>query len=261
MTAAVAQLFRHRELLYMLTRRDISIKYKQSVMGVMWAILMPALIVSAGVLVRVAFSKVSGVPVTLLEVAAVSVKALPWAFVVSAIRFATASLTSNSNLVTKISFPREVLPISAVLSQAFDLMIAGAMLVVLLAVLGVKATLLLWWVPVLLTILALLAVTVGLFLSAANLFFRDVKYLVEVIVTFAIFFTPVFYDTALFGPSGRWLLFNPVAPLLEGLSAVIVYGRAPELAWVAYSAALSVGGLFLGWAFFKKVEPTFAERV
>jgi ABC-type polysaccharide/polyol phosphate export permease len=101
----------------------------------------------------------------------------------------------------------------------------------------------------------------GLFLSAANLFLRDVKYLVEVVVTFAIFFTPVFYDTNMFGASGRLLLLNPLAPVLEALSDTVVHARSPEVLWVAYSAAIALSGLLLGWTFFKKVEPLFAERV
>src|SRR5689334_990971 len=100
------ELSRFRDLLYMLVWRDISIKYKQSVMGLLWAVLMPLLIVCAGALVRYAFSEVSHQPLAGTDIAAVSVKAIPWAFFVASVRFSTLSLISNTNLVTKIYFPR-----------------------------------------------------------------------------------------------------------------------------------------------------------
>ncbi len=254
-------LYRHRELLMMITWREVTIKYKQSVMGLLWAVLMPILIVGAGMMVKYAFSTLSGHPVTPAEIGRVTVKALPWAFFVSSIRFATNSLTSNSNLVTKIYFPREIFPISAVLSQLVDFGVALLLLtvVLILAKVGVSAHLL--WVPVLMAMLMGTTLGLSFLLSAANLFFRDVKYLVEVFVTFAIFFTPVFFETSMFGVRGRWLLLNPVAPILEGLDACIIGHRSPDPFWTLYSAALSVIFLAGSYAFFKQVEPRFAENI
>jgi ABC-type polysaccharide/polyol phosphate export permease len=94
-----------------------------------------------------------------------------------------------------------------------------------------------------------------------NLFFRDVKYIVEVLVTFAIFFTPVFYEADL---AGRWkwvLLLNPVAPILEGLNSCVVLRRAPEISWISYSAVVSLVAIYLALALFKKLEPKFAESI
>jgi ABC-type polysaccharide/polyol phosphate export permease len=120
MKEMIDELIQYRQLIYILTWRDIKIKYKQTVMGFLWAILMPLLIVSAGVLVRKAFSMVSGKPVEMMELASITVKALPWSFFISSIKFGTNSLTGNSNLVTKIYCPREVFPISAVMANLFD---------------------------------------------------------------------------------------------------------------------------------------------
>src|SRR5437879_1588289 len=111
MGGALAQLVSRRDLLYMLTWREIRIKYKQSLMGMLWAILMPVVIVSAGIVVRVGFSVLSGRPVEVGDVASVMVRAVPWAFFVSSIRFGTTSLIANTNLVTKIALPREVFPV------------------------------------------------------------------------------------------------------------------------------------------------------
>jgi lipopolysaccharide transport system permease protein len=262
MLGLVRLLRRHRDLLFMLTLRDIKVKYKQSVMGFLWAILMPLIITTAGVVVKVGLARVAGRPVRVDEIVGVSVKALPWAFFVSSIRFSTNCLASNASLVTKIAFPRAVFPLSAVASQLFDLAIAGVVLVLALAFAPtVKVTPAVLWAPVLLGLLVVQVSGLALLLSAANLFFRDVKYLVEVVLTFAIFFTPVFYDTSLFGPWGQVLLLNPVAPILEGLASCVAAGRAPALGWTAYSAGWAFLLLLVAPAAFQRLEPKFAESV
>jgi len=252
---------RYHDLLYMLTLRDIKVKYKQSVMGFLWAILMPLIITSAGVVVKVGLATVSKRPVQTAEIVGVAVKALPWAFFVASIRFSTSSLALNANLVTKIAFPRAVFPLSAVLSQLVDFLVATAVLVVVLLVAPVPLTLNLVFAPFLVAILVVQVAGLALLLSAANLFFRDVKYLVEVILTFAIFFTPVFYDAAMFGRWGDVLLLNPVAPVLEGLSACVAGGRAPSLGWTAYSLGWALLLVVVAPAIFQRLEPKFAESV
>ncbi|HET7188889.1 MAG TPA: ABC transporter permease [Gemmatimonadaceae bacterium] len=250
-----------RDLLYMLAWREIKVKYKQSVMGFMWAILMPALIVSAGVVVKYAFASLSGKPLRTDDVVSVAVRSVPWAFVVASIRFASTSLVSNANLVTKIYMPRVIFPIASVLSQLIDLAVAAAILALFLAATGVPLGVRMLWVPVLVFVLALFVIGVSIFLSAAALFLRDVKYIVEVIITFAIFFTPVFYDVSMFGKWARLLLLNPVAPLLEGISAAVLGHPLPYGGWVVYSAVTSVLLFVAALAFFKRTEPYFAESV
>ena len=245
----------------MISWREIKIKYKQSVMGVLWALLMPVLIITSGVLVRMAFAQLSGAQFALRDAASVSVKAIPWAFFISSIRFSTNSLTSNFSLVTKINFPRIIFPTTAVASQLIDFLIASVFLVVFLLAngyrFGVEA---LFAIPLVL-VLVILAMALGIFLSAANLFFRDVKYIVEVIVTFAIFFTPVFYEVKLFSKWQTLLLLNPVAPLLEGLNGCLVLGTIQYCGWIVYSALFSVFSLMFAIMFFTKIEPLFAEYI
>jgi len=249
------------DLLYVLTARDIKIKYKQSVMGLMWAILMPAIIVGAGMLVRVAMSKMSGAPLSPDSLASITVKALPWAFFISAVRFATNSLTSNASLVTKINCPRIAFPASAMLSALFDLAVAIIPVIGILVWCGVPFGAALLWVPLLLALLVLLVSGLGFALAAANLFFRDVKYIVEVILTFAIFFTPVFYEADMLGEWRFWILLNPVAPLLEGLRSAVVLNETPEIGWLIYSSVFSVVVFAGGWRLFYTLEPAFADRV
>jgi lipopolysaccharide transport system permease protein len=250
-----------RDLIFILTWRDVKIKYKQSIMGFMWAILMPAIIVGAGMLVRVAMSKVSGNPLTLDHLASMAVKAVPWAFFVSAIRFATNSLTGNMNLVTKINCPRIAFPASAILSSLFDLLIATIPLTAVLAWCGIMFSFELLWVPLLLALLILLVSGIGIALAAANLYYRDVKYIVEVILTFAIFFTPVLYEADMLGEWRFWILLNPIAPLLEGLRSAVVLQSPPDLGWLTYSAVVSVLVFAGSWRLFRRLEPTFADNI
>jgi ABC-type polysaccharide/polyol phosphate export permease len=261
MRKALQELIDRRELLYMITWREIKVRYKQSVMGFLWAILLPAVVVGAGVLVRFAMSALSGKPVSADAIAGVTVKSLLWAFFAGAMRFSSTSLIGNSNLVTKIYMPREIFPIAAILSQLVDFAIASAVIAIALLGGGYVASWRLLWAPVLLAIVLLLAIGWALILSAACLYFRDVKYFVEVVITFAIFVTPVFYDVEMFGKWAKLLLLNPLAPVIEGLERCVVYHSTPNLFWLSYSALIAsfsaVGGLYL----FKKWEPGFAENI
>jgi len=261
MSKIIKELYNYRYLLYMITWREIRIKYKQSIMGIMWAVLMPMIIVSAGVLVKYAFSRLSGSPFTGDQIATVSVKSIPWAFFVSSIRFASNSLIGNANLVTKIYMPREIFPIAAILSQFVDFIVATFVLTFIFCFTNIGVSVYLLWIPVIVAILLLFIMGLGIFVSAASLFFRDVKYLVEVFLTFAIFFTPVFYEVTLFGEWANILLLNPVAPLLESLNHVVVLKQSPDVKWLIYSAIVAVITYFLSYKFFKKLEPAFAESI
>lgn len=275
----VGDILTYRELLLELARRDIRIRYKQAVMGFGWAIFMPILIVLSGVLVRFAMGQVSGSEVGTRDIAGIAVKGIGWAFFVGTVTFATTTLTSNHNLIAKVYFPREVLPLSALLAQTFDTAIGLAALLVLLPFLGVTLHWALLWAPLLLVLLFLFTAAATLFLSCANLFFRDVKYIVQVLLTFGIFFTPVFYEPAMMGARGASLMqLNPLTPILEGLRLSIVQGhnllepllvmtpRGVEvLAWnplgLLYSAAWGTLGLAGAARLFHRLEPAFAENV
>jgi lipopolysaccharide transport system permease protein len=259
MLDAMRELYKSRELLYMLSWREIRVRYKQSVMGAMWAILMPLTIVMAGTVLRYAFATLSGTPLNMGDLVGLAVKSAPYAFVIGCVRFGTSSLIVNSNLLTKIYMPRLVFPLAAVVSQLFDFSVAAALLLLLVPFSGVGVSWELLWLPVLMLGLVLLASGLAILLSAASLFFRDVKYLVEVLLTFAVFFTPVFYDSKMMGRWATLVLLNPIAPLLEGIASVVVHHQAPNLAWTGYSmgvaALFGLGAVML----FMKLEPYFAE--
>jgi ABC-type polysaccharide/polyol phosphate export permease len=272
-------LWSYRELLVQLTLRDVRIRYKQAVMGFAWALLLPALVVAAGTLVRIAIARVGGGEVERAHIAGMAAKALPWAFFVGALGFATNSLIGNTNLVSKVYFPRAVLPLSATLAQCFDSLVGLAALAVALPLLGVSYGATALWAPLLIALLVVFTAGVGLIVAAANLFFRDVKYLVQVGLTFGIFFTPVFFEPGMFGPRGAvWMMLNPLAPILEGLRLCLVEGHplsqtlvavgaggAAVTLWsplyLAYAAAAAAAAAVGGALLFERLQHLFAEYV
>jgi ABC-type polysaccharide/polyol phosphate export permease len=262
MIRAIKELIQYRHLLFMLTWREIRIRYKETVMGFLWAIFMPMMVVAAGILVRKAFSVISGKPMAYQALVSVMVKSLPWAFFAGSIRTASNSLLANSNLVTKIYFPREVFPFSSVLAQLFDFAVATSLLVILIAFSGLSLVgVQLLWLPLLLLLLIMLTAGWGLFLSCATLFFRDVKYIVEIVMTFGILFTPVFYEAAMFREWSHVILLNPVGSILEAINDVVVLNHAPDPYWLCYAASWALGSLCIAWIIFDKAEPAFAESI
>jgi ABC-type polysaccharide/polyol phosphate export permease len=272
----VAELIRYRELLWQMTLRDLRARYKQAVMGFGWAVLMPVMVVAAGALVKYAMARMAGSTVRPGDLASMAVKAVPWTFFVGAVGFATSSLTGNLSLVTKIYFPREVFPLSAVLTQVFDSAVGSACVMLLVLGLGVGWSVQLLWVPLLAVLTVLLTSAAALALSCGNLFFRDVKYVVQVFLTFGIFFTPVLYDAPVFGPLGcPLMMLNPLAPLLEGLRLAVaghhnlalplVAAVAGEkvLVWhpgyLVYSGVWATFGTVGAWWLFHKLEFVYAE--
>jgi len=255
------ELYQYRDLLLMVTWRDIKIRYKQSLMGFLWALLMPVLVVGAGVIAMIAFSRVSGHGFDKAAIFSVAVRSVSWAFFAAGVRFGTNSLIMNKELVTKIYFPREILPLASVLASFVDFAVAIAVLVIVLSIVKIGVTIHLLWVPVLILLLTSITMGVSILLSCANLFFRDVKYLVEILLTYGIFFTPVLYSAKSLGKMGTLMLVNPIGPILEGLSSVVIQHQAPDLKWLANSAAWAILGFALFWKIFEKAESSFAERI
>ncbi len=276
----VQEIVEYRQLLFQMTLRDVRIRYKQAVMGFGWAIFMPMMIVGAGLLIKMVMAQMSGGRLEVASVGSMMIKALPWSFFIGAVSFATNSLTSNAGLVAKIYFPREIFPLSATLAQMFDSTIGGIMLgVILFGFMKIGISIEILWIFPLVLLLLMFTIGAGLFLSCTNLFFRDVKYIVQVLITFGIFFTPVFYDAVNLGPVGsRILMLNPLAPILEGLrlsivdhhnlthSLIVAAASGQEVvvwhpSYLLYSAIWAIVLFFGSWAIFHKLESIFAEYV
>lgn len=258
---AIKEIFQYRDLLMMLATRDLRVRYKQAAMGFLWAIFMPIIAVCAGILIKKAMAVVSHQPLELESIISITVKTLPWTFFISSIRFSVQSLVGNSALVTKIYFPRAVLVLSSTLACLFDFCVAMIVAIVLLTILQVGISIYLLWVPALLFLMILYTFGLGLILSSANLFYRDVKYVVEIILMFGIFFTPVFFSASDFGKWEPLMMINPLGSILEELNRVVVLHQMPNLFWMSYAVITSLIVLSLGIFVFHKSEPLFAENI
>jgi ABC-type polysaccharide/polyol phosphate export permease len=230
-------------------------------MGFLWAILMPLMVVIAGMVVRYAISIASGTPIESADLAGVAIRSVPWAFTVSAIRFGSNCLLGNSALVTKIYFPKETFPIAAMLASLFDFTIACIPLALLIALAGNGVGQYALLLPLYILTLVMIILGIVFIVSAAGLFFRDVKYIVDVFLTFGIFFTPVFYSASMIGKYENIIMLNPIAPVLEALEASFVRSSAPDFLWLSYSFVFGLLLLVGGYRFFKRAEPAFAESI
>lgn len=261
MLTMIKDLIKHRELLLALTEKNIKIQYKQTIMGYLWALFMPMIVVLSGVVVKLAISIVSKQPLEISSIATVAVKALPWAYFVGAMKMAVPSLVSNRDLVEKIYFPRIVFPLSYIFSQAVDFMIATITLGIILTIAKIGVSMYILYLPLLYLLLILLTAALAIILSCGNLFFRDVKYIVDVLLTFGIFYTPVFYDASMFGKWKNLVMLNPVGAILENINNVVVLHKAPDMIWMWYAAAWAVFGFLGAMYVFSNAEPVFAENI
>ena len=250
--------FEYRELLYQMTARDLMLRYKQTVMGFGWAIFMPLLntAVFSVIFMRVAPID-TGVPYPLFAYCGL----LTWNFFSSSLKFAVTSLTGNSTLVTKVYFPREVFPFSAVIVSLVDLAVGSTVLVALMIWYHVGVSSALLFLPVVVLVQVAFTLGIALLLAMGNLFFRDVKYLFEVVVTVWMFATSVVYPVEMIGGKlGTVMRLNPMTPIIEAYRDVLLYGRLPGLPFLA-ATVVALVTFGLGWVCFHRAEFQFAENV
>jgi ABC-type polysaccharide/polyol phosphate export permease len=248
----------YRELLYRMTLRDLKLRYKQTLMGVGWAIFTP--LVNTAVF-SVVFMRVApidtGMPYPLFAYSGL----LAWTFTASALRFSVTSLTSNANLVTKVYFPREIFPFSAVVVSLVDAAIASVVLAALMAYYGVHPTPTALLLPIVIVVQVAFTTGIALLLGMGNLFYRDVKYLFEIVLTIWMFVTSVVFPVQLVGGHlGGLLALNPMTPIVDAYRQVLLQGAWPGPAfWI--TAFVSVIVLAWSWVFFHRSEFEFAESV
>lgn len=249
----------YRELLYRMTARDLLLRYKQAVMGLGWALFMPVLNLA---IFSVMFTRVVTIDVGMPYPLYAYCGLVAWNFFASALKFSASALTSNAALVTKIYFPREIFPFSAVLVSLVDAAIAGLLLVALMAYYGVAPAASLAFLPVVVLVQVAFTTGIALLLAMANLFYRDVKYLFEIVLAVWMFATSVVYPVERIG--GRLaavLAWNPLTPIIDAYRAVILRGELPAAGPFAAAAALSFAVLALGWLAFHRAEFKFAENI
>jgi lipopolysaccharide transport system permease protein len=263
LTALASELVReqleYRELLVRITARDLLLRYKQTVMGLGWALFMPLLNTA---IFGVVFTRVAPVETPVPYPIFAFCGLLAWNWFASSLRFAVTSLSSNANLVTKVYFPREILPFSAVIVGFVDLLVASVVLVAMMAYYGMSPGWAILWLPVVIVVQLLFTAAVALVLAMANLFYRDVKYLFEVAITIWMFATSVVYPIDLIGGRLGYLLsLNPMTHIVNAWRAVLLQGAAPAMPEFAGTAAIAVAACAVAWAAFHAAEFRFAENV
>jgi homopolymeric O-antigen transport system permease protein len=253
-------LWAHRELLYFLVWRDIKVRYKQTFLGVMWAVLQPLMLMLAFSIFFGRLAKVpsDGLPYPVFAFCAL----LPWQLFAQALTQASNSLVANDRLITKVYFPRLVIPLSAVLSGLVDFLIASIILLTLMIYYGISPTNALWTIPAFVLLAVVSALAVGLWLSAVNVQYRDVRYAIPFIAQLWFFVSPVAYPSSIVPASWRWLYaLNPMAGAIEGFRwALLGKSKGPGSELVlscAVTVALFIGGLY----YFRRMERTFADVV
>jgi lipopolysaccharide transport system permease protein len=255
----VREQFDFRELLFQMVRRDLLIRYKQSVMGLGWAVFMPLVntIIFSVVFMKVAQLDV-GMPYPLFAFTGLTA----WNLTAMALRFATASLTANTNLVTKVYFPREIFPFSAVIVAAVDSAVGFVVIGGMMIYYGVGLTSAVLFLPALIVVHIAFTSGVALLLAMANLFYRDVKYIFEVFITAWMFGTSVLYPlNNVGGWIGEIMRLNPMTPIIDGYRSVLLLGRLPNPGDFLAVSAVALGALTLAWLFFHRAEFKFAENV
>ena len=256
----VGELWTYRELIYFLTWRDISVRYKQTAIGVGWVILQPAAMMLAFTLFfgRLARIPSEGVPYPLFAYTAL----LPWQLFSRAITESTQSLIVDQRLITRVYFPRLIVPIASVLAATVDFVIAAGFLLVLLAAYGVSVTLNLIWLPAFLLLMLVTALGIGFWLSALNVEYRDVMYTIPFLNQFLLFVTPVVYPSALVPARWRvWYGLNPMVGVVEGFRwAILGVGQRPG-PMLFVSALVGVVLFASGLIWFRSRERTFVDAI
>jgi len=256
----LSELWNYRELLYFFVWRDVKIRYKQTAIGILWVVLQPLLTMLVFTLFfgKLARMPSQGLPYPVFYLAAV----VPWMYFSVALVTATNVVVEHQRMITKVFFPRLILPFSAVLSGLVDFAISFVVLIIFTLSYGIRPTVTALLLPLFLILAVLTALGIGLWLSALNALYRDVRYLIPFLVQFWMLASPVAYPSSMVPERYRWIYgLNPMAGVIEGFRwALTGRGQAPGSVLIASGAMVCVT-LFGGLLFFNRMEGSIADRV
>jgi lipopolysaccharide transport system permease protein len=253
-------LWRYRELLYFLAWRDILVRYKQTAIGIAWVLIRPALTMAA----FVAFRRLVGAPPTSVpEPVLVFAAVLPWQFFATALLESSSSLTGNANLLSKVYFPRIIIPFAAVATSLVDFGVTLALLAALMAWYGIAPQAPLLLLPVFLILALVLAAGSGLLLSALNVKYRDFRYVVPFLIQIGLFVSPVAFSSDALPERWRgWYALNPMVGIIEGFRWTILGDRvAIDQLSIALAAVTTIAMAVIGVVYFRRTERSFADVV
>ena len=256
----LSAVWQYRELLYFLAWREVKIRYKQTVIGAAWAVLQPLLtmVIFTVVFGRLANIPSDGLPYPIFAYAGL----LPWTYFSEAISRTSGSLVGDANLLRKVYFPRLIIPFATVVTPAIDFALSFILLIGMMVWFGVSPTLGAMFLPGFLLLALMTALAVGLWLSALNVRYRDVRHTVPFLVQFWMYASPVVYPVSLVPEKWRLVFsLNPMAGVIEGFRWGLLGKERPDLTVLAVSASIVVLLLVSGIVFFKRMERTFADVV
>lgn len=259
MTETLGEIWHHRELLYFLVWRDIKVKYKQTALGVAWAILQPLLGMAMFTVLfgRIAKLPNDGLPYPVFYYSGL----LAWTYFSTALTMASNSVAGNASLITKVYFPRMLLPAAAVVSGLLDFAIASIILLGLIIYYRVPMTLEMLFLPVILLPLLLFTLGTGLFLSALNVNYRDVRHAMPFVIQIWMFASPVVYPISMVPEAYQWVvLLNPIAGVIEIIRAILA-GNIVPWEYLGISSLVIVSMLIIGIWYFRLTEHRFADVI
>jgi lipopolysaccharide transport system permease protein len=255
-----AELWQYRELLFFLAQRDVKIRYKQAFIGFAWAIIQPLLMMTIFTLFlgRLAHVPSEGIPYPVFALAGL----IPWLFFANGLGSASDSLVSNANLISKVYCPRVLIPIAAVVAWLPDLAVALVVLLGLMAIYGMAPAATVVFIPLFVLLGIVSSLAVGLWVSALNVAYRDIKYAVPFFIQIGLFATPVTYPVGLVKTRALRPLFglNPMTGVVAGFRWALVGGHAP---WLLVLESAGIAGIVLvgGLMYFRRVEQFFADVI
>ncbi|MDD3296497.1 MAG: ABC transporter permease [Candidatus Omnitrophica bacterium] len=256
------ELFKYRELLFKLTTRGIKVQYKQTFLGIVWAIFIPftSMIIFAFIhKAKIITIDTGSIPYPIFVYCGL----LPWIFFAGSLNASTQSLVNYASLIDKIYFPRAIIPLASVLSKVIDLVIASIFLIVLMVIYNIELHIAILAVPLILFIQIIFVSGLALFLSMGNLFYRDIGYIVSGIVPLMMFVTPVIYPIQMGSKQlqGVMVGLNPMIPIINAYRDLILRGRLPNFTELAIAVSLCFCLFFISLFWFHKKEHLFAENI
>jgi lipopolysaccharide transport system permease protein len=252
-------LWAHRELLYFLAWRDLKLRYKQTLLGVVWALIQPLFPMIIVTLVFGTLAKMpsDGIPYAVFIYAGL----LPWTYFANAVGNSAGSVVGSANLVSKVYFPRMIIPASSILVALVDFCVASVLLLVLMAWYDLSGHAGLLVLPVLIILLTVLSLAVGMFFAALTVRYRDIRYALPFAIQVWMFATPVVFPTSLVPSGWQWLLMlNPMTGIIDGFRSAL-FGRPFDWAALAASTAFTAVGILLAAYSFRRLERTFADVI
>lgn len=250
----------YRNLLWLWTLREIKVRYKQSILGGAWAILQPLLLTLMFTLIFSYFVKLpsDGVPYPIFIYTAM----LPWTFLSTSVGFGIPSLVTNLNLITKVFFPREVLPLASIAAALFDFLIASSIFILLLIYYRMPITLEYLWLPAIMLVQIVLTLGVVFIGSALNVFFRDLRFVVPLLLQLWMYASPVVYPISAVPEEILPLyMLNPMAGIIDSYRRILLHGQPPHLPYLGFATLLSLIIGLLGYHYFKREEWKFADLI